>query len=181
MSVELAHSIRGRRSVRAFRDKRVSDTAIRQLLDLARRAPSSMNGQPWHFIVVRRPALKRTLAKIKNRYCPADKAAYHADFLEQAHVVVVCVEKQRSHDRDVENAALAAAIFMLAAHAKGLSSVYMSAYQKDAPGLAKAIRKLFRLPRNVVPVTILPFGYPAARPAKKELRNLEEMIHFEQF
>lgn len=179
--MELAHSIRGRRSVRDFRDRRVSEGTVRQLLDLARRAPSSMNGQPWHFIVVRRPALKRSLAKIKNRYCPASKAAYRADFLNNAHVLILCVEKEKSHDRDVENAALAAAMFMLAAHARGLSSVYMSAYQKDKPGLAREIRKLFRLPRNVVPVTILPFGYPAARPAKKELRNLEEMIHFEQF
>lgn len=179
--MELTQSIWGRRSVRAFRNRRVPEAVVRQLLDLARRAPSSMNGQPWHFIVVRRPALKRTLAEIKNRYCPAEKAAYRADFLKQAHVLIVCVEKQRSHDRDVENAALAAAIFMLAAHAKGLSCVYMSAYQKDAPGLAREIRKLFRLPQNVVPVTILPFGYPAAIPAKKELRKLEEMIHFEQF
>jgi nitroreductase len=159
----------------------VPNSVAEQLLDLARHAPSSMNGQPWHFILVRRPTLKRALAKIKNQYCPAEKAAYRADFMENALVLIVCVEKESSHDRDVENAVLAAAIFMLAAHARGLSSVYMSAYQKGKPGLAKDISKLFRLPRNVVPVTILPFGYPAVKPRTKELRDLKEMIHHERF
>ena len=179
--VELAEAIRRRRSVRAFQNRRVSNAVVEQLLDLARYAPSSMNGQPWHFIVVRRPALKRALAKTKNRYCPEEKAAYRADFIQKADVLIVCVERTKSHGRDVENAVLAAAMFMLAAQARGLASVYMSAYQRAKPQLAREISMLLGLPRKIIPVTIIPFGYPSRKPATKELRDLKEMIHHEHF
>jgi nitroreductase len=179
--MDLDETIRGRRAIRKYRNRPVRTAIVRQLLALTQHAPSSMNGQPWHFVVVREPATKKALAKIKNRYCPPEKKAYKADFLEGATILVVCIDKKRSNERTVENAVLAAALFMLAAHSRGLGTVYMSAYQAGKPGLANEISQLLGLPKNVEPVTIIPFGYPAERPGKKELRKLKETTHFEHY
>src|SRR6478736_1332808 len=51
MTVEEA--IRTKRAVRTFTDQPLPDDAIRAILDAGRRAQSSKNTQPWHFIAVR--------------------------------------------------------------------------------------------------------------------------------
>jgi len=175
--VNLDDVIRTRRSIRKYRDEEVPDSVIRELLDLARHAPSSMNGQPWYFSVVKEAETKKRLADIKNRHCPEDKRAFRADFMEAASViVVVSVDSRRAHERDVENAILAAGTLLLAARDRNLGAVYMSAYQADDPLLREEIKRLLALPEAVNPVSIIPIGYPDESPAPKSLRSLDEMI-----
>tara|TARA_Y100001936_G_scaffold198111_1_gene199135 strand:- start:1334 stop:2017 length:684 start_codon:yes stop_codon:yes gene_type:complete len=44
--------IMGRRSIRGFKPKAVSQDILKEVFELALRSPSSMNTQPWHFHVV---------------------------------------------------------------------------------------------------------------------------------
>jgi nitroreductase len=141
-----------------------------------------MNGQPWHFVIVKDDKTKSALVNIKNSFCPPEKQAYQADFLLKAPlIVVVCVEKNRSFGREIENGLMAASIIMLGAHSRGLGTVYMSAYISDEPKLSEAIRNALRLPEGFAPVSILPLGYPDEIPQPKELRPLKEIIHFDPF
>ncbi len=50
--VELRAAIRARHMVRAFTDRPVAPALVDELIDLARRAPSAGNTQPWHFVVL---------------------------------------------------------------------------------------------------------------------------------
>lgn len=175
-------AIKTRRSIRKYQDKPVSESDVSHLLDLARYAPSSMNGQPWHFIVIREYKIKKEIAEIKNRYCPVEKRSYEADFLETAPVVIViCVDIEHSFGRDLENSVLAAANLLLVACATGLGSVYLSAYTADEPKLAEEIERTLNIPKNIKPITIIPLGYPDEVPLPKALRPLKEMIHLERF
>jgi nitroreductase len=61
----LFEGIRTLRAVREFTDEPVSDSQITTMLDLAVCAPSGGNRQPWHFVVIRDPATRRT---IRDRY-----------------------------------------------------------------------------------------------------------------
>lgn len=170
-------SIRARRSVRVYESRAVAPGVVTELLDLTRHAPSSMNGQPWRFVVIRRREIKAALAAIKNAYCPPEKRDYSADFLCDAPVVIaVCVETGRSWGRAVENGVLAAAFLILAAASRGLASVYLTAYHAGAPGLAAEIHKAMGLPEHVQPISLVPLGYPAADAPPKTLRALDEMI-----
>ena len=54
--------LRGRRSIRAFKDKTVPRTILEKLFEIACSAPSAKNQQPWHWIVVQKPAEVRRLA-----------------------------------------------------------------------------------------------------------------------
>jgi len=45
--MDLDEAIKGRRSIRKYKSKDVPDSVVEDLIDLARHAPSSMNGQPW--------------------------------------------------------------------------------------------------------------------------------------
>jgi nitroreductase len=50
--VELRDAVRARRMVRAFARRPVPRATVDDLIDLARRAPSAGNTQPWHFVVL---------------------------------------------------------------------------------------------------------------------------------
>jgi len=181
-SMEFSNAVRGRRSVRKYQERTIPDSEVELLIDLARHAPSSMNGQPWHFLIVKDDKAKAALAEIKNRFCPPEKQAYQADFLRKAPlIIVVCVEKSRSFGREIENGILAASIIMLGAQSRGLGSVYMSAYISDEPKLSEAIRTELGIPEGFAPVSILPLGYPDEIPKPQELRPLKEIIHIGQF
>jgi len=51
--------VHGRRSIRGYQQKPVPRELIEEIIDLAKRAPSSMNTQPWHFHVITGEPLER--------------------------------------------------------------------------------------------------------------------------
>lgn len=174
--------IKTRRSIRSFRAEDVPESTVTEILDMARHAPSSMNGQPWHFVVVRSRETKARLAEIKNRYCPPAKRAFTANFLCDAPLIIlVCVDESKSYGRGMENGILATAILLLGARHRGLGAVYMSAYAADEPAIAEEIRQLLGLPASISPVTLIPMGYPMETPAPKDLHPLETIVHRERF
>lgn len=180
--MEFEQVVRSRRTVRHFSAREVSDELVRSLVDCAIRAPSSMNGQPWYFIVIRDPETKKRLAEMKDRYCPPEKCGYPAGFLVKAPVVMLtCVDQAKSYDRGIENGVLATAHLLLAAASHGLTGVYMSAYKSDTPAVADEIRSLLNIPADVDPITLVPLGYPGGSPGPKTIKSPDEVIFHEAF
>ncbi len=54
--------VMGRRSIRGYQDKPVPVALIREVIEMAMRAPSSMNTQPWNFYVITGEPLDRIRA-----------------------------------------------------------------------------------------------------------------------
>jgi len=173
--LELFEAIRGRRSVRRFQEKDVPQELITQLIDAARWAPSAGNLQPWEFVVVRDPELKKALAR----------AALNQMFIAQAPVViVVCADEIRSGSvygprgstlYCIQDTAAATQNLLLAAHALGLGACWVGAFSEDE------VRRVLGIPLGVRPVAIVPVGYPAERPRPPRRRELGEIIHHEGF
>lgn len=174
--------VRTRRSIRTFSAADVPDALLNTLVDCAVRAPSSMNGQPWYFIVVRSDETKRRLAETKDRYCPPGKQEYPAGFLRGAPVVVItCVDRARAFDRGIESGVLATGHLLLAAANHGLAGVYMSAYKDGTPDVANEIRTILGIPADIDPVTIVPIGYPGDAAEPKSLVPVDEVVFHEAF
>lgn len=96
--------IENRRSIRKYKDTPVAEGDIRRVLEAARLAPSSKNGQPWYFIVAQETAKGELVAAMKAgmereqerpllpesaRHLPA--AAHTLAVMEQAPVVILVV------------------------------------------------------------------------------------------
>jgi nitroreductase len=82
LTSDLFEAIRTLRSVRRFRPDPVPDTALRDIMDAATRAPSARNAQPWYFVAVRELETKRTIASLYRsawRQAQAYTAATDAD------------------------------------------------------------------------------------------------------
>lgn len=61
--MEVREAIRTLRAVRQFRDERVPDEVLRQILHAGRRSQSSKNSQPWLFVVIRDHETLRRLSE----------------------------------------------------------------------------------------------------------------------
>jgi nitroreductase len=74
--VQLDDAIRGRRSVRLFKDEPIERAVIQELIELAIEAPSSHNLQPWHFYVA--------TGESKDRACEilSQTTLYYEEYLE---------------------------------------------------------------------------------------------------
>ena len=75
--MRVSEAIIGRQSIRAFlADRPVSDEQIESLLDIASRAPSGSNIQPWQVYVVRGERKARITEACSNRFLSGDEGAY---------------------------------------------------------------------------------------------------------
>lgn len=64
--MDILEAIKTRKSIRDFKDEQVPQKVIREILEIACRAPSAMNTQPWEFIVIAQGVLdeiKRTVVE----------------------------------------------------------------------------------------------------------------------
>jgi nitroreductase len=173
--MDVFETIKGRRSIRAYRDIEVPQEIVEKLIEAARWAPSAGNIQPWEFIIVRNPETKRRLAE----------AALGQSFIEEAPVViVVCADEERSargygtRGRTlycIQDTAAAIQNIHLAAYALGLGTCWVGAFKEDEA------RKILNIPGGVRPVAIIPVGYPAESPSPRSRRPLKEIIHYERF
>ncbi len=168
-------AIYGRRSIRAFVNREVTQTQLMKILDAGRQAPSAGNLQPWELVVVRDSERKMALAE----------AAFGQYFIAEAPVVVViCAHPARSARRYgrrgidlycLQDTAAFIQNMLLASCAIGLGSCWVGAF--DEAKAAEAIEA----PNDVRPVAIIPIGYPAESPSAPPRRSLEDIVHEERF
>lgn len=173
--MDVFEAIRGRRSIRRFTPEDVDDEALLKILDAARWAPSAGNLQPWRFIVVRSRERRRRLAE----------AALGQRFIEEAPVdIVVCADTRVSAwgygprgERlyCIQDTAAATQNILLAAHALGLGTCWVGAFDE------RRVSEVVGLPDGVRPVAIVALGHPAESPPPRPRRGLNEVVYSEVY
>jgi nitroreductase len=171
--MELLQAINGRRSVREYSREPVDDALLRKLIESAIQAPSAINQQPWCFIVVKRPELLAEIsAKAKTYMLKASLTApeHHIrdmlsdpkfDIFYQAPVLVVIATAEPT-DWAVEDCALAAQNFMLAAHEAGLGTCWIG-FAQHWLGTPEG-KAALGLPASCFPVAPIIVGHPRRKP-----------------
>lgn len=141
--------IKKRRSIRRYTSEPVSEADIQALLEAAMAAPSASNRQPWEFVVVRDPVLRRRLAETH----PYSKMAAEAPV-----VFVICGREEQSHHW-VEDTSAATENLLLAAAGLGLGAVWVAVY----PGADREdyVRQVLNLPPDLRVLCLVPLGHPA--------------------
>ena len=172
--MDVKEAIEKRRSIRKYKKNDIPDDVIKKLIDAARHAPSSRDSQPWEFIIIKDDDIKEKLAKIKGKE--------NEEVLLKAPVIItICVDKNKSPSRWIEDGACAAMNILLTAHNLDLGAVYVTGYSQTTPEIIPKLQDVLSLPEHVMPVCLIPVGYPNEIPKPKELRNLKETIHYEKW
>jgi len=163
--MEVFAAVRTILAVRSYQDKPVPVAVTRKIVEAGRLTGSSMNGQPWHFIVVEDQEVLRQLGS-KARSGP---------YIAQAPLaIVVAIEKTQYA---VSDASRAIQSMMLTGWAEGVSSNWVGFMGLDD------IRPLLGIPNELDILAILPFGYPVQTIGKGQKRRkpLSEVAHQGQF
>jgi nitroreductase len=150
--MEAFEAILSRRSIRKYLPTPVSEHDIHQLLDAAMNAPSSSNGQPWHFVVV---SDRKLLDEIPRFH------AYSGMLKEAPLAVVVCGDTSLEKTKGVwvQDCSAATQNLLLAARALGLGSVWLGVYPLEER--MAGVRALLGLPDRIIPLAIIAVGHPA--------------------
>ncbi|HET7391133.1 MAG TPA: nitroreductase family protein [Nitrososphaeraceae archaeon] len=157
-----------RRSQRKFENKAVEDRKIEMILAAADTAPTAGGFQGFEIFHVKNPEIKIKLVDAANKQ----------PYVNAPLVLVFCMNSERvkmNFPPDIlkkfslQDATLAAAYSQLAAHALGLSSIWIGMINED--------KVMKALGTSLVPATILCLGYPQKMLQPKPKRSLIELIH----
>lgn len=166
-------SIFKRRSVRKYLKKDVSEKAVSDLLDAAMSAPSACETDPWDFLVLRsqeaRDAVAATLP--------------YGKMLSSAPLgIIVCGDMARAHSGELsymlQDCSAAIENLLLAASKLGLGACWLGVHPR--PDRVAALKKLFKLPESVIPVSAIAIGHPAER-KEPRTRRKEARVHLEKW
>ncbi|WP_444382683.1 nitroreductase family protein [Prevotella sp.] len=164
-------NIATRTSIRDYEARPVEKEKIEKMLRAAMAAPTAMNKQPWHFVVVDQRNVLDALAG----------ANPYAKMLKKAPLaIVVCGNTDKmieggGRDFWIQDASAATENLLLAAHAMGLGAVWTGAYPSEERCIS--ISKVLSLSDNLIPLNMIVVGYPAEQPQPKQ-KFKEENISY---
>jgi nitroreductase len=163
--METFDAIRSRRNVRSYTDQPISEQDLDQILEAARRTPSSRNTQPWDFVLC---TARDQLQKLAGVWRGAGHVAGSA-----ATIAIVAPETDKeSVQYDLGQATMS---IMLAAADLGIGSGHALVSDHDLAA------RILGLPGDRICLWLIALGYPADRPlapiAKPARRPLRDVVH----
>jgi len=159
-------------SVRSYTNQKVDRNLILEILESARMAPSAVNFQPWHFVVITDSENLRDFQEVYPR----------AWFSEAPVYIVVCADhsqswKRKSDGKDFADvdAAIVTDHLVLKATELGLGTCWVCNFDVQL-----ATQKL-QLPNHIEPMVIIPIGFSATEAPVKLRKPLSEIVHWEKY
>lgn len=171
--------MKSRRSVRAFSPEPVPIELIESAIRTAASAPSGANQQPWRFVVVQDPEVKRRIreaaeAEEKLNYehrFPEEwlealepfGTGWHKEFIETAPYLIAVFrigygldgERKTKHYYVQESVGIACGFLLAALHLAGLATL------THTPSPMGFLAEILERPKNERPFLLIPVGYPA--------------------
>lgn len=143
-----------RTSIRNYRDRPVSEEQLETIVRAGMTAPSAMNKQPWRFIIVNDKDILQALGKdIRTSKMVSGAPA----------AIVVCGDMQLAgegwlQEYWIQDCSAASQNILLAITEMELGGVWTSIY--PAPERMKIVSEILKLPEHIIPLNIIPVGYP---------------------
>jgi len=166
-----------RTSVRQYDENRtISRDTVETLLRAAMAAPTAVNKQPWAFVAIDNRQDLDSLAAVLP----------YARMLTKAPLAIVaCGDMSKTIDGEtpdkgfwIQDVSAATENLLLAAHALGLGAVWTGVYP-DAERV-KAVQQRLGMPDSIIPLAVVPIGYPAGPQTPKDKWKTEN-VHFNRW
>ncbi len=171
--MDAIEAIMTRRSIRAFTDEPVPEETVEVLIGAAMAAPSAMNEQPWHFVVVREEKARERLSTVSKWAGPMARAPVG---------IIVCGDTAALHYPGtiywVYDCAAALENMLVAANALGLGAVWLGV--DPWPERAAVVREVVAVPDGVEVLGMVALGFPAETKPPAD-RYDETRVHRERW
>jgi nitroreductase len=163
--LETFEAIRTVLAVRRFKETPIPEPIVRQIVEAGHLTASSINGQPWHFIIVQDKETLRQLGSL----------APTGPYIAQAPLAIIVAMEHSPYA--LSDASRAIQSMILAAWSQGIASNWVGF--ENLPN----INPLLGIPPEISILAILPFGYPVDTIGKgqKKRKPLNEVAHRERW
>ena len=185
-------AINNRRSIRRFRQDKLSKDLIYTILEAGIKAPSGKNRQPWEFVVVTGDKriemvqiMRKGIQAFKAQYGNVGSAEYSAKIMEQAPVTIFIfnpygvhpgqektVEHQFFEIVDIQSVGAAIQNMILTAESLGIGSLWICDVFFAYEELCKWLKKDCQM------VAALALGYPDEKPPMRPRKNIDEVTEW---
>lgn len=179
---------KNRRSIRKFKEERVSREDIEKIINVGIQAPSGFNSQPWEIVVVDDEMLKEQISQYILEGVGSGKTS--TGFTSAAAFIILygdtrVRDRAPANKKDDEkwweftfNASLCNAFMsmQLAASSLDLGSMWVSAFKN--PEVDKRTKELLKIPSHFRVFEMMAIGHPDIKPEAKKLRELSDVIHY---
>ena len=167
------NNIMTRTSIRQYTNEPVSKADIETMLRAGMAAPTAVNRQPWHFVVINSKEKLAELAGDNPRGGMLKKAPL---------AIVVCGNMDKALSGQgrgfwVQDCSAATENILLAANAIGLGAVWTGLYPDE--NRAGAVAKVLKLPETYIPLCTIVIGHPAELPTPKDKWKPENVSYNE--
>lgn len=177
---EFQQKMQTRRSVRSFSSEGVPRSVIESIISIAASAPSGANRQPWKFVAVADPTIKRAIrlaAEAEERKSYEGRMPkewrealeplgtdWQKPFLEAAPWLIVVFEERHGYNADrtvrknyyvKESVGIACGFMIAAIHTAGLATL------THTPSPMGFLSEILGRPENETPFILFPVGYPS--------------------
>jgi nitroreductase len=189
---EVVHT---QRAARSFLPDEVSDETVARILKAATHAPSAENSQPFVFVVVRDPDIRKSIGELTARLWQGGARAAEEGRLSPAFLrdvdsgamggiaaapvlIVVCGDTRLTFAPAMDASVFPAVQnLLLAAHALGLGSTLTT-----LPVLGgDELPSLLGLPPEIVPVAVVPLGHLPKALAAPRRQPVTEKAHLDRY
>ncbi len=166
-------NIMTRTSIRKYKDQPVEQEKIDIMLKAAMAAPTAVNLQPWHFIVIDD---KNTLKLLSGQQ--PNNAPLMIAVCGDTNKTTMPDGKGKLPDFWVQDVSAATENLLLAAHAQGLGAVWTGVY----PVMERVaeVANVLNCPENIIPLAVVRIGYPDESPKPKD-KFKQENISYNKF
>lgn len=169
--MELLEGLFSRRSIRRYTGEKLTEKQIQLLLKAAMQAPSAVNCQPWHFLVI----------TSREKMIEVTEVHPYAQMLKEAAcAILVLGDTKLEHAPGYWAVDCAAATenILLAAHGMGFGAVWIGIHPRVER--RSIFKKLFHLPDHIQPFALISIGYPAEEKPVEE-RYKKERVHINKW
>ena len=160
-----------RKSVRKFKDEKVPDELIENLLRAGMQAPSSCNAQPWEFIVVTKPEDKKAISEM-HRFAKPARGASHLIVtlgnLNRAKVIGMIEQDLGACNENI----------LLQATYEGLGAVWLGFHPIEDRTLK--LKEYLNIPDYCIPFSVICVGWSESE-GEVKLRYDESRVHYDRF
>lgn len=159
-------TIFNRKSVRKYTEQPVEKEKLEMLARAGMAAPSSRDRRPWEFIIVTDRAILDQMG---------DGLPLARMLKDTKQAIIVCGDSVKSNNAWQLDCSAAAQNVLLAAESMGLGAVWTAAY--PYPERMKVVREALKLPEHIIPLTVIPLGYPTGVEKPKDKFN-KKQVHY---
>lgn len=168
--METWDAIRSRRNVRAYTDRPIAREDLERILEAGRRAPSSMNWQPWNFVVVTEHDQLADLARVW-------RGAGHVATSAATIALVAARPEDATHGTWLQyDLGQATANMMVMAADLGIGSGHAAVSDQEHA------QRVLGFPEGHFCAYVIALGYPADRPLhplqRPDRRPFDEVVHW---